>query len=160
MPEVGNESGIEILIVFSRKEDKPMNKTTAIGGRRHELRALLVLAVLLPLLWSCADEPQLVTIYYTTVKTRVGSDVDYIPKSELVWRATDMICGAIKAAYPNPTLQGDDLKVVTACNEAYRDFLELYPDALRYGYCVIKLYKARTVDGVIKESEFIAAFSA
>jgi len=108
---------------------------------------------------SCGDdEPQMVVNYYLDVEEafRINSstaliDRYYNPKTRMEQ--------AIKAAYPNPDMDGDDDAVLEACDREFAEYVEMYTGGAEHFTCLMHLMKAEMVDGIARHNVKLRTYS-
>ena len=59
---------------------------------------------------------------------------------------------ALRDIYPEATVKGNDKDVVTSIANIYNEYKAMYGHLERNTICVVKLYRVRKVDGVIRDS--------
>ena len=59
---------------------------------------------------------------------------------------------ALHNVYSRPTVTGNDAAVITACDNIYNEYHAKYAGVERNTVCVVKIYRARMADGIVKES--------
>ena len=134
---------------------------------RFTLLALLCLgASLVPM--SCGnDEPELLVGYYLRIDSQVrlsfyeqdeeqGTSAD--PEADVLSNTILKMRAALKQAYPEPTLEGDDAAVITALDNIYKKYKRFYSHLEKGTVCTVKLYRAKLDDGIVVNSRPMTVF--
>ncbi len=109
---------------------------------------LLSLALALPSLSSCNKEEPMWVGYYLSVSNTYDEYVTLITRT---------MRDSIRAAYPTPTMAGNDEAVIRACSNAHHILKVHHPEYFS-GVIDAHLYRGRMVDGVVKNSTPIASW--
>ena len=121
---------------------------------------LLMLAVngAFIVLTSCSndDEPQTIG-YYLNVEEEflVNGSEDH---TDRYYSPVTMMNEVIKTAYPKPTANGDDDKVIAACDELYQRYISMYSGKAEHLTCLIHLMRANLQGDIVKQSEIIRTY--
>ena len=121
---------------------------------------LLMLAVngAFIVLTSCGndDEPQTIG-YYLKVEEEflVNGSEDH---TDRYYSPVTMMNEVIKTAYPKPTVNGDDDKVIAACDELYQRYISMYSGKAEHLTCLIHLMRANLQGDIVKQSEIIRTY--
>lgn len=117
---------------------------------------------------SCgSDEPDLLVGYYLTIDSQVrlsiyeqdeeqGTSAD--PDADVLSNTIVKMRTALKEAYPEPTLKGDDAAVIVALDNIYKKYKRMYSHLERGTVCTVKLYRAKLDDGIVVNSTSIKIF--
>lgn len=138
-----------------------MNKTIFNFSTLKRMMFMLLCLVTVTVFTSCesADEPEVAIDYYLTIESRVPLKNTISPRANMMGQITTSMKEAIHEAYPVPNLQGDDVAVLVACDEAYSYYRSAYPGGAQCTECVAKLYRARMQGKVVKQSVAIKTYS-
>ena len=66
---------------------------------------------------------------------------------------------ALALAYPMPNAYGNDARVIAACDDIYMDYKKSYGPSERNIVCVVKLYRARMEDDIVKKSTALKTYN-
>lgn len=134
---------------------------------------LLLIACLLGFI-SCTgdDEPESSIGYYLMIQTRVpiktAGSMPPPPKYKLIGDLTRLMQKGIKEVYPKHDMQGNDGAVITACDDVYLSYTEIYRDsamvatntlgATFHTDCVVVLYRARMTGTIVRASYLLKTY--
>ena len=119
----------------------------------------LVLASPLVLFTSCGDdEPKSTVIdYYLNVEEGflVNGSQD---NTSRYYNPKDRMNAVIKQVYPTPDINGNDVAVIAACDQEYREYVEMYTGLSDHLTCIFHLVRATKKDGIIRQNETIKTY--
>lgn len=149
------------LIIINHKQPKHMNKKIFNPRTLKRMMFMLLCLVTLTMFTSCesAEEPEVAIDYYLTIESRVPLKNTMWPRGNMMGQITSRMKQAIHDVYPIPNLQGDDVAVMIACDEAYSYYREAYPAGAQSTECVAKLYRAHMQGKIVKRSVAIKTYS-
>ena len=111
---------------------------------------------------SCGDDDEMALIdYYLNISSKESlgvTDEDEAqgtmgqPNSNVLANTIWKMKKALRDNYPVATVQGNDRDVVTCIDNIYNDYKAMYGHLERNTICVVKLYRVKKIDGVIKDS--------
>ena len=103
---------------------------------------------------SCEDcnEPDEWIAYYVSIESRAPMYGTPNVQNDLMVTATKLMKDAILDAYPVQNIVGDDAAVMRACDEAYRHYRIFYPAGKQDTQCVLKIYRVRIEDDIMRQS--------
>lgn len=138
-----------------------MKKTIINSRTLKRMMFMLLCLVTVTVFTSCesAEEPEVAIDYYLTIESRVPLKNTLSPRGNMMGQITSRMKTAIHEVYPVPNLQGDDVAVLVACDEAYSYYREAYPAGAQNTECVAKLYRARMQGKIVKRSVAIKTYS-
>lgn len=128
---------------------------------RLPLLALLFSCLMLVVCSCSKDEPNWLVGYYMTIQSQVKLSLSDEDESQGTSpdKAVDVLSNtvrrmrvAMQEAYPQDTRAGDDVAVLTACGDIYKDYKLSYADKEGHTVCVIKLYRAKKNGDIVIES--------
>ena len=105
------------------------------------------------------DEPDVAIDYYLSIEPRTPIRFTIDPRANMMGQITDRMKVAIHEAYPVRNLDGDDIAVIEACNEAYSYYRAAYPGGAQCTQCVVKLYRARMKGTIVKQSVALKSYN-
>ena len=110
---------------------------------------------------SCEDynEPDEWIAYYVSIESREPMYGTPSVQNDMLVTVTNMMKDAILDAYPVQNIVGDDAAVMKACDEAYRNYRLFYPAGKQNDKCVLKIYRTRMKDDVVKQSMSIKTYN-
>jgi len=124
--------------------------------------AMLVMLISSLSLTSCGDdEPELLIGYYMSIHSQVGLTLSPMdesqgttssPEADMLSLTIVRMRAALHNVYSRPTVTGNDAAVITACDNIYNEYHAKYAGVERNTVCVVKIYRARMADGIVKES--------
>lgn len=123
----------------------------------HPLRLLLLSLLFIvsaTTFSSCTseDEPDISIDYYLSIEPRHPIHNTLDTRANMMGQITTRMRVAIQEVYPVRNLQGNDVAVMKACDDAYSYYREAYPAGAQNTECVVKLYRARMDGMVIRQS--------
>lgn len=135
-------------------------------------RLLLGLSLLFfPLmsLTSCGnDEPDLMVGYYLSINSQVGymatteneeqgtmSDSNY---GNVLYTTITKMRQALHNAYPIASKDGNDVAVLSACDNIYREYKSMYGALEKNTICVAKIYRARMDGEIVVSSKTLTVY--
>ena len=140
---------------------------------KHSLAALAwliaAMALILPSLTSCSsDEPDLFIGYYMSINSKVRLNLSEMdesqgtssqPEADMLSYTIVRMREALQIAYPQPNKYGNDAAVITALDNIYQPYHEMYGHYEKNTVCVVKLYRARMdEEGIVKKSTPIKTY--
>lgn len=135
-------------------------------GKRHQFNLwrtlLLALAFIgtAALFTSCGndDEPVSTIQYYLEVEEEflVDGAVDHTDRYH---SPVTLMKEVIQKAYPTPDAKGNDDAVITACDQLYQRYLEMYTGKAEHLTCLIHLVRANLSGDIVKQSERIKTYN-
>ena len=136
----------------------------SIDPLRLPLLALLFISLLLI---SCSDEPDWKIGYYLSIQSQVALSLSEEDESQGTTPAAvvDVLSNTVRRmkqalhdAYPQDTRTGDDVAVLVACGDIYRDYKLSYADKEGHTVCVLTLYRTKKDGDVVKESTVLTTY--
>ena len=107
---------------------------------------------------SCGkdDEPQTIG-YYLDVEEEflVNGSEDH---TDRYYSPVTLMKEAIQTAYPKPNVNGDDDKVIAACDELYQRYISMYTGKAEHLTCLIHLMRANLDGEIVRQSEIIRTY--
>lgn len=111
---------------------------------------------------SCGDDDEMALIdYYLNVSSRESLGVTSEdeeqgtmgqPNSNVLANTIWKMKKALRDNYPEATIQGNDRDVVTCVDNIYNEYKAMYGHLERNTICVVKLYRVKKIDGIIRDS--------
>ncbi len=135
-------------------------------------KLLLTLSLLLfPLmsLTSCGDdESDLMVGYYLSIQSQVGymsssenegqgtmSDSNY---GNVLYTTITKMRQALHNAYPIVSKEGNDVAVLSACDNIYREYKNMYGALEKNTICVVKIYRTRMDGDIVVNSKTLTVY--
>lgn len=142
---------------------------------RHSIHHSCRVALFL-LLFSCvlgtiscgSNEPDWLIGYYMTIQSKVRLSLSNDDESQGTTpdKAVDVLSNtvrrlrtAMQEAYPHDTRTGDDVAVLSACDNIYRDYKASYADKEGYTVCTIVLYRAKKNGEVVIDNKPLTTYT-
>ena len=109
---------------------------------------------------SCENnnEPDMWVAYYVSVESRVPMSVGPDVQSDQMCTVKNLMKEAILDAYPVQDMVGNDAAVMKACDEAYNNYRIFYPTGGQRSECVLKIYRTRMENEVVRQSTTIKTY--
>lgn len=107
------------------------------------------------------DEPDLEVGYYLSIQSQVrlslyeedeSQGTSASPVADVLSTTIIHMREALAKAYPVRNIYGNDARVIAACDDIYMDYKSSYGPSERNIVCVVKLYRARMEDDIVKKS--------
>ena len=123
----------------------------------RSLRALLLslmCAMAVSVFTSCENnnEPDEWIAYYVSIESRAPMYGTPKVQNDMMVTVTKLMKDAILEAYPVQNIVGDDAAVMKACDEAYSNYRIFYPSGKQNTQCVLKIYRTRMENDVVRQS--------
>lgn len=135
-------------------------------------RLILIVGMLVGVLTgasSCGnDEPDLDVGYYLGIQSQVrlslyeedeSQGTSASPVADVLSTTIVRMRKALTLAYPMPNAYGNDARVIAACDDIYMDYKNSYGPSERNIVCVVKLYRARMEDDIVKKSTALKTYN-
>lgn len=112
------------------------------------------------ILTSCEsnDEPDMCIDYYLTIESRVPLRYTMDPRADMMFKITKQMKNAIDEVYSKHDMTGNDLQVIVACDYVFEQYCQTYVPGYQSSQCVLLLYRARRVNGLIRQSVKLKAY--
>ena len=110
---------------------------------------------------SCENynEPDEWIAYYVSIDSRVPMQGTPYVQNDQMCTVTKLMKDAILEAYPVQNIVGDDAAVMKACDEAYRNYRIFYPAGKQDTQCVLKIYRVRVEDDIMRQSVSLKTYN-
>ena len=118
---------------------------------------------------SCGnDEPDLDVGYYLGIQSQVrlslyeedeSQGTSASPVADVLSTTIVRMRKALALAYPKPNAYGNDAHVIAACDDIYMDYKKSYGPSERNIVCVVKLYRARMEDDIVKKNTALKTYN-
>ena len=74
------------------------------------------------------------------------------PRADMMFKITKQMKNAIDEVYSKHDMTGNDLQVIVACDYVFEQYCQTYVPGYQSSQCVLLLYRARRVNGLIRQS--------
>lgn len=135
-------------------------------------RLILIFGMLVGVLTgasSCEnDEPDLEVGYYLNIQSQVrlslyeedeSQGTSASPVADVLSTTIIRMRNALALAYPMRNTHGNDARVIAALDDIYMDYKNSYGPSERNIVCVVKLYRARMEDDIVKKSTALKSYN-
>ena len=121
----------------------------------------LMCTVAVSVFTSCENnnEPNEWIAYYVSVESRVPMSVSPNVQSDQMNTVKNLMKDAIHDAYPVQDMVGNDAAVMKACDEAYNNYRTFYPAGQQKTECVLKIYRTRMENEIVRQSIPLKTYS-
>ena len=145
-----------------------MNRQPEVYRRLLLTLALLVIPLLM--LTSCGDDDDdMLVSYYMSIDSSVGysassEDEQQGTMSEnssgnVLYTTITRMKRALRNAYPIADYQGNDPAVLTACDNIYREYKNMYGAHEKNTVCVVKILRTHIDnDGIVRDSRTLTVY--
>lgn len=117
---------------------------------------------------SCEnDEPDLEVGYYLGIQSQVrlnlsendeSQGTSAQPYADMLSTTIVKMRVALRNAYPTPNTHGNDSRVIAALDDIYMDYKSMYGASEKNTVCVVKLYRTRMEDDVVRKSKTLKTY--
>ncbi len=120
----------------------------------------LVCILSVSVLTSCEsnDEPDMTIRYRVSIESSTPTSNTPDLEANMANSIIGCMQEAIHEAYPVENITGDDINVLSACDEAYNSFRTAYPTGNQSTKCVVKLYRSRMDNGIVRHSIILKTY--
>ena len=141
---------------------------------RHLLapwRLLLLVGMLAGVLTGASscdnDEPNLDVGYYLGIQSQVrlnlseneeSQGTSAQPYADMLSTTIVRMRVALRNAYPVPNTYGNDSRVIAALDDIFMEYKSMYGSSERNTVCVVKLYRARMENNIVKKSKTLKTY--
>lgn len=118
-------------------------------------------------LQSCGDDEEVLIDYYLNVSSKESLGVTSEdesqgtmgqPNSNVLANTIWKMKKALRDIYPEATIQGNDVEVMYCVDKVYSDYKAMYGQLERNTICVVKLFRVKKVDGIIRSSTTLQTY--